>query len=131
MIVQTVDIMVCKYIYIVHTHSLSPLSILSFITFNVMHRYSKVYYELYIYYYILSSSLIVGAIPIALVRGRALARIWPLTEAKWLSPSPSRPLANTFWRERMYQDEDAKDWANKTIKRRAESAIAEEKVAEM
>jgi inner membrane protease subunit 1 len=46
-----------------------------------------------------------GPVPGALIRGRAIARIWPLTSARWLDrDSCPKPVANTILRDAMLQD---------------------------
>ena len=46
-----------------------------------------------------------GPVPGALIRGRAIARIWPLDSLRWLDrDSCPKPVANTILRDAMMQD---------------------------
>jgi mitochondrial inner membrane protease subunit 1 len=48
-----------------------------------------------------------GPVPGALIRGRAIARVWPLSSARWLDKdSCPKPTSNTIFRDAMLNDKE-------------------------
>ena len=66
-----------------------------------------------------------GPVPAALIRGRAIARVWPPWAARRLDrDSAPRPGANTLWRDAMLRDEHIVAAAAEAVAARARAAAA-------
>jgi inner membrane protease subunit 1 len=65
-----------------------------------------------------------GPIPAALVRGRVVARVWPLNDARFFDPSEPRPAANWVRLRELEADAEVRAWAAAAVDARAARASA-------
>jgi hypothetical protein len=73
-----------------------------------------------------SDSRSYGPLPVAMVHGRVFARIWPLSEARWINRSQGRPTSNTIVLNAFLRDDWVRDRAREDFKAHADEAAEEE-----
>jgi mitochondrial inner membrane protease subunit 1 len=59
-----------------------------------------------------------GPVPISYIKGRVYARIWPLSQMKWISSDQPRPTSNTLYEALMLKDPILKQYALESIEER-------------